>query len=82
VINLPVGIFSLLMTYLFIDDPPYLRRTSRHIDGRGLGTLAVGMGAFQFMLDKGQEEDWFSSHLITALAVVALVGPTLFVIRE
>ena len=40
------------------------------------------MGAFQIMLDKGQEEDWFASHFIMTLAVVAAVGLTAFVIRE
>jgi DHA2 family multidrug resistance protein len=81
-VNLPVGIASLVMMQLFISDPPYLRPTSRHIDLWGLGLLAVGMGAFQIMLDKGQQEDWFSSDFITALAVIAVVGLTVFVIRE
>jgi DHA2 family multidrug resistance protein len=44
--------------------------------------LAVGMAALQIMLDKGQEEDWFASHFIVALAVIAAVMLTLFVIRE
>jgi DHA2 family multidrug resistance protein len=81
-INLPVGIFSLVMIYLFIQDPPYLRRVSRGVDAWGLGMLAVGMGAFQIMLDKGQEDDWFASHFIVSLAVVAAIGLTAFVIRE
>jgi DHA2 family multidrug resistance protein len=33
--------------------------------------LAVGIGALQFVLDKGQEADWFASHLITAVALSA-----------
>ena len=44
--------------------------------------LAVGMAALQIMLDKGQEEDWFASHFIVALAVIAAVMLTAFVIRE
>jgi DHA2 family multidrug resistance protein len=44
--------------------------------------LAVGMGALQIMLDKGQEEDWFGSHLIITLAVIAGVLLPVFVIRE
>jgi DHA2 family multidrug resistance protein len=44
--------------------------------------LAVGMGALQTMLDKGQEEDWFASHFIVTLAVIASVMLTAFVIRE
>jgi DHA2 family multidrug resistance protein len=81
-VNLPVGVASLVMMQLFVSDPPYLRRTSKGLDAWGFGLLVVGMGAFQIMLDKGQEEDWFGSHLIVALAIVAAVGLTAFVIRE
>jgi DHA2 family multidrug resistance protein len=72
-INIPVGIASLVMTKLFIFDPPYLRQESRKIDYWGIGMLAVGIGALQIVLDKGQEADWFSSHLITGLAIVSAV---------
>ncbi len=81
-VNLPVGAISLVMMHYFITDPPYMRRVSRHVDVWGLGLLAVGMGAFQIMLDKGQEDDWFSSRFIVALLVVTLVGLTAFVVRE
>ncbi|HJT87018.1 MAG TPA: DHA2 family efflux MFS transporter permease subunit [Bryobacteraceae bacterium] len=72
-INLPIGLASVIMTRLFIFDPPYLRRESSGIDYWGLGTLAVGIGALQVFLDKGQEDDWFSSHFIVALALVSAV---------
>ena len=67
-INIPVGIASIVMTQLFIFDPPYIRQESRRIDYWGIGMLAVGIGALQIVLDKGQEEDWFSSSMITTLA--------------
>src|ERR1700690_3001501 len=70
-INVPVGLASIIMTRLFIFDPPYIRRQSGGIDYWGMGLLAVGVGALQVVLDKGQEEDWFSSHWITALTAVA-----------
>jgi len=81
-INIPVGIASLVMTQLFVFDPPYLRRQSEHIDYWGLGMLAVGIGALQIVLDKGQEEDWFSSHWITALAIISAVTLVWLVIHE
>ncbi len=81
-INLPVGLVSLVMIYLFVYDPPYLRRMSNRIDVWGLGLLVVGIGALQIMLDKGQEEDWFASHFITVLFVIAVVGLAALVIRE
>ena len=70
-INIPVGVASIVMTKLYIFDPPYLRAQSRKIDYWGIGMLAVGIGALQVVLDKGQQEDWFSSGLITMLAILS-----------
>jgi DHA2 family multidrug resistance protein len=81
-INIPVGIASIVMTKLYIFDPPYLRTESRAVDYWGIGMLAVGIGALQIVLDKGQEEDWFSSTMITTLAVVSAVTLVALVIHE
>jgi DHA2 family multidrug resistance protein len=81
-INIPVGIASLVMTKMFIFDPPYLRQESRTIDYWGIGMLAVGIGALQIVLDKGQEEDWFSSSFITVLAILSAVTLIALVIHE
>src|SRR6478752_2658442 len=81
-INIPVGIASLVMTQLYIFDPPYLRSEKRSIDYWGIGMLAVGIGALQIVLDKGQQEDWFSSSLITTLAVLSAVTLIVLVIHE
>jgi MFS transporter, DHA2 family, multidrug resistance protein len=81
-INLPVGLASVIMTKLYIFDPPYIRRSGKSIDFWGMGMLAVGVGALQILLDKGQEEDWFASNwmaIMAALAGIAIIG---FVIRE
>ena len=63
-INLPVGLASVIMTRLFIFDPPYIGRQKRGIDYWGIGMLALGVGALQVVLDKGQEEDWFAAGWI------------------
>src|SRR6266540_2562557 len=81
-INIPVGITSLIMTRLYIFDPSYIRQEVRRIDYWGIGMLAVGIGALQFVLDKGQEDDWFSSRLITTLAIVAAVTLIALLIHE
>jgi DHA2 family multidrug resistance protein len=81
-INVPIGLTSLVMIYLFLYDPPYIRRGTMRVDLWGLGMLAVGIGALQIMLDKGQEDDWFGSDFIVTLAVIAGVMLTAFVIRE
>ncbi len=81
-INLPVGLASVIMTRLFIFDPPYIRRQSTGIDYWGIGMLACGIGALQVLLDKGQEDDWFASKFVTTLAVVSAAALIAFVIRE
>jgi DHA2 family multidrug resistance protein len=81
-INIPVGAASIVMTRLFIFDPSYIRRKSESVDYWGIGMLAVGIGALQVVLDKGQEEDWFASHWILTLALVACVALTSFVAYE
>ncbi len=81
-INIPVGIASIVMTKLYIFDPPYLRNENRRIDYWGIGMLAVGIGALQIVLDKGQEEDWFSSHMITVLAVISAATLIALVVHE
>ena len=81
-INLPVGLASVIMTRLFIFDPPYIRRSNRGIDYWGIGMLAVGVGALQIVLDKGQEEDWFASNLMLLLAIVACASLIIFVVYE
>ncbi len=73
-INIPVGIASLVMTQLYIFDPPYLRASSgRSIDYWGIGMLAVGIGALQYVLDKGQQDDWFESNIIVVLGIISAV---------
>ncbi|HZT76192.1 MAG TPA: DHA2 family efflux MFS transporter permease subunit [Vicinamibacterales bacterium] len=81
-INIPVGIASIVMTKMFIFDPAYLRQEKRGIDYWGIGLLAVGIGALQILLDKGQESDWFASNVMTALAVVSAACLVVLVIHE
>jgi DHA2 family multidrug resistance protein len=81
-INIPVGVASIVMTKLYIFDPPYLRQEKRPIDYWGIGMLVVGIGALQILLDKGQQEDWFSSSVMVALAVISAVTLIALVIHE
>lgn len=81
-INMPIGAAAVVMASLFIFDPPYIRRGKGGVDYWGIGFLALGIGALQIMLDKGQEEDWFSSHFIMILVALAIGGLLFFVIRE
>ena len=78
-INIPISIIGLILVYLFVFDPPYIRRSSTHIDYWGMGMLATGIAALQIMLDKGQEDDWFSSHFIVWMCIVAVAGFAAFI---
>src|SRR6185436_5742565 len=81
-INLPVGIASLVMTKLYVFDPPYLRRESSSIDYWGIGLLALWVGSLQLALDLGQERDWFSSRFIATLIVMSGLGLVAFLWRQ
>lgn len=81
-INMPIGAAAVVMASLFIFDPPYIRRGTGGVDYWGIGFLALGIGTLQIMLDKGQEEDWFASHFIMVLAILAIGGLLIFLIRE
>src|SRR5271170_1785597 len=79
-INVPIGIVSLILTQRVVHDPAYLRnrpRSKARVDYLGMALIVVGVGFLQFVLDKGEEKDWLSSHMIVvslAIAVVALVA--------
>jgi DHA2 family multidrug resistance protein len=82
-INLPVGIAMLFLVFRLIEDPPWVRRAAGvKIDYVGIGLLTLGVGSLQVMLDKGQEDDWFGSHFIFTLAILAAVGLVSLVIWE
>ena len=82
-INVPVGLFAMLMAKTFIEDPPYIRnQRPGRIDYVGFGLMAVGFATLQLVLDKGQEDDWFSSPFITRSILIAIVALVSFVIWE
>jgi DHA2 family multidrug resistance protein len=81
-INIPIGILSIIMNVIVIQDPPYMKRVKMKIDYWGLAFLAAGLGSLQFILDKGENEDWFGSNLIVTFAVISVVSLVLLVINE
>src|SRR3569833_1027480 len=82
-INVPVGIAAVLMAEAFIEDPPYIKNAKvEKVDALGFGYLAAWLGTLQVVLDRGQQEDWFSSTWITWFAVLSVACFAAFVIRE
>lgn len=81
-LNLPVGVFSLIMMKRFVFDPPYIKRSEGRIDLWGIGFLALGFGTLQVVLDTGQRKDWFASNYIRFFATLCVIGLVSLVIRE
>ena len=82
-INIPIGIFAVMMISRLVTDPPYIRDAKPgKFDGIGLGLLALWLGALQIVLDKGQEDDWFASGLIRWMAALFVIGLVGFLWRE
>lgn len=76
-INVPVGLFAFMMVNRLVVDPPHAKaRGTKHIDGVGLGLIAIGLGCLQMLLDKGQQDDWFDSNFIVTMAVISAVSLT------
>ena len=81
-INLPIGIIAFLMTLRYIKDPAYIKRDDSRIDWFGLGIMTAGLAALQYVLERGQHDDWFSSSTIVIMSIIAFVGITGFIVRE
>ncbi|HVO34316.1 MAG TPA: DHA2 family efflux MFS transporter permease subunit [Gemmatimonadales bacterium] len=81
-VNVPIGALAILLVTRFVEDPPYLVREKGRIDWAGLGAMTIGLGAFQLMLEKGQDKDWFQSSFILWLGVLSVVFLVAFIWRE
>jgi DHA2 family multidrug resistance protein len=84
-INVPIGILSLVLTHRVVQDPVYLKKflhSSLRVDYIGISLIVIGVGFLQYVLDKGQENDWFASKIILLSAIVAIVALVALVIRE
>ena len=78
--NVPVGILAAFLVRMLVEDPPTARKQIvPSIDYIGLGLIALGLGALQIVLDKGQQEDWFDSSFILLFAVISAVALVLAV---
>lgn len=81
-INVPIGAAAILLAQLFVPEPAVARPEVRRIDVLGLVLLVVGIGGLQFVLDRGQREDWFSSPVIMRVTAAAVLALVLLVIHE
>lgn len=82
-INIPIGIVATLLTLSFVRSPKYAeKKKAKEVDWAGIGLLAVAVGSLQYVLERGQEDDWFSSSAIVVLTITAVLGFFFFIWRE
>ena len=85
-INLPIGLLSLFLVNIFVNEPPALvKRTKQlirqglNIDMMGFVLVALFLGCLEVTLDRGQTDDWFSSPMITTFAIISAVSFVVFI---
>jgi MFS transporter, DHA2 family, multidrug resistance protein len=84
-INVPVGVLALAAIAAVLHEPPELAaerrswRGSHGFDVIGFALVATFLGALELMLDRGLEDDWFSSTFITGVAVVCALAFVLMI---
>ncbi|HTX20314.1 MAG TPA: DHA2 family efflux MFS transporter permease subunit [Candidatus Aquilonibacter sp.] len=80
--KLPAGFLAIWLIQRFIHDPHWIRNARpARLDVIGFSFLSLWLGCQEVLLDKGQEDDWFGSHFIILMTVLAVVGLAAFVWR-
>lgn len=74
-LNIPIGIAAMLIVFLLLHDTERARQDTP-VDWAGIGLLAAGLGALQYVLEEGQQDDWFSSATIVRMALLSIVSLT------
>jgi len=76
-INLPLGLLAIFLGAMVIKTPvregEEAHASSRKLDSLGLGLLVAGIGCLQYVLERGEADDWTSSRAIVINAIIATV---------
>lgn len=82
-INIPVGLLTMLLIKILIEDPPYARKQKNvKIDSIGFFLLTVWLVTLQIILDKGNNADWFQAAWVRKTAVISIISCVLFFISQ
>lgn len=82
-INIPIGIAAMLLQSRVLEDPPEIKNAKPgRFDFVGFGLLGLWVSALQFVLDKGQEQDWFGDARIRWGVGIALVAFIAYIIYQ
>jgi DHA2 family multidrug resistance protein len=71
-INVPIGIVAAFLVSTFLKDPPEQRARKGSVDWLGIGLLMVGVGSLQYVLEEGNQKDWFADPWILRLTILAV----------
>jgi DHA2 family multidrug resistance protein len=77
-INVPFGIIASLLTYQYIDDGSMVP-SKPPIDWYGIFFLTIGIGSLQYVLERGESEDWYDSRYIIWFTIIAVIGLIAFI---
>ena len=77
-INVPFGILASVFAYRFIPRGFDIKLKPR-IDWSGIFLLTIGIGSLQYILERGESEDWYDSRMIILLSIIAVVGLITFI---
>lgn len=80
-VNIPIGIAAAWAALTFVKEP-HVKHTVQKIDWSGIGLLAIGIGSLQFVLERGEQKDWFETGYITWFTIIAVVSLIAFVWLE
>lgn len=81
-INLPLGIIAFIMTLAFIPNPDYIAKPKTGVDWTGLALLTSGLASLQYVLERGEHDDWFQSRTIILLTIVAVTTISIFIYKS
>ena len=82
-INVPIGIIATLLTLTYVRSPKYGDKLkSNQVDWWGIITLATFIGSLQFVLEHGQQDDWFNDSTIVIVSIMSFVGLFFFIWRQ
>lgn len=81
IINIPIGIFSLILIPLVVNDTQHQRKKER-VDFIGLVALISWLFSMQVVLDEGQQFGWFDCTWICWLSLFSLFSMLFFIIWE
>ena len=81
-LNIPFGILAYFLNRELQPEPEHIPQQTTSVDYFGLAGITIGLGCLEYVLDRGERSDWFSSPVITACAILSAIALILLVLHE